>query len=131
MAADLDAAKYASFTTYRKDGTPVPTAVWLVPFDGGYAFTTDPNSWKVKRVRNDARATLAVSDARGRVAPGTTVHQGAAVILGEADIARVTAAIKKKYRIGFALLGVLGAVKKLLGKGSTATAECAIKVTLN
>ena len=131
MTADLDSAKYASFTTYRKNGTPVSTPVWLVPFDGGYAFTTDPTSAKVKRVRNDARASLTVCDVRGRVKEGATVHHGAAVVLAGDDIDRVTRAIKAKYRIGFAMLGVMSAVKKLTGKGSTATAECALKVTLN
>ena len=130
MPADLDSAKYASFTTYRKNGTAVSTPVWLVPFDGGYAFTTDPTSAKVKRVRNDARASLTVCDVRGRVKEGAVVHNGAAVVLSAGDITRVTDAIKKKYRIGFALLGVMSLVKKLTRKGSTATAECAIKVTL-
>ena len=131
MSNDLDSAKYVSITTYRKDGTPVAAPVWVVTFDGGYAFTTDTYSWKVKRIRNDARATLTVCDMRGRVKEGATVHQGAAVILGPEDVARVAALVKKKYRIGWAMLGVMGTVKKLTGKGSTATAECAIKVTLN
>ena len=33
--------KYVSFVSSKKDGTPAATAVWLVPFEGGYAFTTD------------------------------------------------------------------------------------------
>ena len=35
MPADLDAAKYVSFVSSKKDGTPAATAVWLVPFEGG------------------------------------------------------------------------------------------------
>ena len=69
MPADLDTAKYVSFVTYKKDGTPVATPVWVVPFEGGYAFTTDPDAYKVKRLRNDARATLTVCDMRGKIAP--------------------------------------------------------------
>ena len=42
MSADLDNAKYVSFTSYKKDGTTVSLPVWVVPFEGGYAFTTDP-----------------------------------------------------------------------------------------
>ena len=131
MSADLDSAKYVSFTTYRKNGSPVATPVWIVPFEGGYAFTTDPHSHKVRRVRNDARATLTICDMRGRVADGAEVHEGAAVVLGESDSEKVAALVKKKYRIGWAMLGVMAFGKKLLGKGSTATAECAIKVTLH
>jgi PPOX class probable F420-dependent enzyme len=131
MPADIDSAKYVSFTTYRTDGTPVATPVWVVPFEGGYAFTTDTNSHKVRRVRNDARATLSVCDMRGRVADGAAVHEGAATVLDAEARTRVAGLVKKKYRIGWAMLGVIAAAKKLTGKGSTATAECAIKVTLH
>ena len=131
MPQELDSAKYVSFTSYKKDGTPVSLPVWVVPFDGGYAFTTDSNSYKIKRIKNDARATLRVCDIRGRVSDGTTEFPGAAVVLGADDVARVTELVKKKYRIGWALLGVTAAWKKLTGKGSTATAESAIKVTIN
>lgn len=131
MTAEIDAAKYVSFTTYRKDGSPVSTPVWVVPFEGGYAFTTDKNSHKVKRLSNDARATLTVCDMRGRIKDGAVVHHGAAIVLDEVATRRVAELVKGKYRIGWAMLGVMSAVKKLTGKGSTATAEAAIKVTLN
>jgi len=131
MPQELDSAKYVSFTSYKKDGTPVSLPVWVVPFDGGYAFTTDSHSYKVKRIKNDARATLRVCDIRGRVSDGTKEFSGAAVVLGADDVARVTELVKKKYRIGWALLGVTAAWKKITGKGSTATAEAAVKVTIN
>lgn len=131
MTNELDTAKYVSFTTYKRDGSPVSLPVWVVPFDGGYAFTTDSGSHKVKRIKNDARATLRVCDVRGRVRDGAPEHVGAAVVLDAQDVARVTALVKKKYRIGWALLGAMSAWKKLTGKGSTATAEAAIKVTIN
>ncbi|MFM9132387.1 MAG: PPOX class F420-dependent oxidoreductase [Actinomycetota bacterium] len=130
MPADLDQAKYVSFTTYKKNGDPVSLPVWVVPFDGGYAFTTDLNSHKVRRVRNDARATLRVCDMRGKVAEGTVTHTGAAVVLPDADVARVTALVKKKYRIGWALLGAMELWRKVTGKAD-GSADSAIKVTLN
>ena len=131
MPQELDSAKYVSFTSYKKDGTPVSLPVWVVPFEGGYAFTTDSNSYKVKRIRSDARATLRLCDIRGKVSDGAHEYSGAAVVLGADDVSRVTELVKKKYRIGWALLGVTAAWKKLTGKGSTATAESAIKVTIN
>ena len=130
MPADLDEARYVSFTTYRKNGDPVSLPVWVVPFDGGYAFTTDLNSHKVRRVRNDARETLRVCDMRGKVADGAVTHTGAAVILPDADVARVTALVKKKYRIGWALLGAMEMWQKITGKAD-GSADAAIKVTLN
>jgi PPOX class probable F420-dependent enzyme len=130
MPADLDTAKYVSFVTYKKDGSPVATPVWVVPFEGGYAFTTDPNAFKVKRLRNDARATLTVCNMRGAIAEGAIVHIGAAVVLNESDAQRVDALIRKKYSIGYRMLGVMSVLKKIAGKGSTA-GDAAIKVTLS
>ncbi len=130
MPADLDTAKYVSFVTYKKDGAPVATPVWVVPFDGGYAFTTAPDAFKVKRLRNDARATLTVCDMRGKIPAGAIVHTGAAVLLNDADAQRVDALIGKKYTIGYRMIGVLSFLKKIAGKGSTA-GDAAIKVTLS
>jgi PPOX class probable F420-dependent enzyme len=130
MAADLDSAKYVSFVTYKKDGTPVAAPVWVVPFQGGYAFTTDPDSFKIKRLRNDARATLTVCNARGKIVEGAVVHIGAAVVLDEDDAEEVARLISKKYVIGTKLLGIYSFVKKLKGSGSTA-GDAAIKVTLS
>ena len=130
MPADLDTAKYVSFVTYKKDGTPVATPVWVVPFEGGYAFTTDPDAYKVKRLRNDARATLTVCDMRGKIAPGAIVYTGAALVLDEADTQRVDALIRKKYSIGYRMIGVMSVLKKIAGKGSTA-GDAAIKVTVS
>ncbi len=130
MPADLDTAKYVSFVTYKKDGSPVATPVWVVPFEGGYAFTTYPEAFKVKRLRNDARATLTVCDMRGKIKEGTVVHTGAAVVLNEAETQRVDALIRKKYFIGYRMIGVFALLKKIAGKGSTA-GDAAIKVTLS
>ena len=130
MAADLDSAKYVSFVTYKKDGTPVAAPVWVVPFQGGYAFTTDPDSFKIKRLRNDARATLTVCNARGKIVEGAVVHIGAAVVLDEDDAEEVARLISKKYVIGTKLLGIYSLAKKLKGSGSTA-GDAAIKVTLS
>jgi len=130
VAADLDSAKYVSFVTYKKDGSPVATPVWVVPFQGGYAFTTEPDSFKIKRLRNDARATLTVCNARGKIVEGAVVHIGAAVVLDEDDAEEVARLISKKYVIGTKLLGIYSFVKKLKGSGSTA-GDAAIKVTLS
>ena len=130
MPADLDAAKYVSFVTYKKDGTPVATAVWIVPYDGGYAFTTDPTSYKVRRIKNDARATLTECNSRGKLVEGATSHIGSAILLDEAQAKEVSQLIAQKYSIGVKLLGVFSLVKKILGKGTTA-GDAAIKVTLH
>ena len=129
MPTDLDAAKYVSFTTYKKDGNPVSLPVWVVPFEGGYAFTTDHDAFKVKRVRRDSRATLAVCTFKGQVAPDAIVHVGTAVVLDGPDSKRVAALVRKKYSVMYLAIIAQSAVRRLFGKGSHA-ADTAIKVTL-
>ena len=129
MPQEIDSAKYISFVSYKRDGSTVATPVWVVPYENGYAFTTEPNAYKVKRIRRDARVSIAVCDMRGKVPSEATWYHGAAVVLDERQAAEVSALIAKKYTIGTKLLGVMSFVKKVLGKGSTA-GDGAIKVTL-
>lgn len=130
MPADIDAAKYISFVSYKRDGSTVATPVWVVPFEDGYAFTTEPNAFKVRRIRNDARVSIAACDMRGKVSDGAAWHHGTAVVLSEQQAAQVITLIKKKYTIGTKLLDVMAFVQRILGKGGTA-GDGAIKVTLN
>ena len=129
MPADLDAAKYVSFTTYKKDGNPVSLPVWVVPFEGGYAFTTDHDAFKVKLVRRDSRATLAVCTFKGLVDSDATVHAGTAVLLDASDSKRVAALVRKKYSVMYLAIIAQSAFRRLFGKASNA-ADLAIKVTL-
>lgn len=116
-AADLDTAKYISFTTTRKDGRTVSTPVWVVRFGDGYAFTTEPDAGKVKRVRNNPAATVAACDVRGRVKPGTTVHRVTATVATGELAAAVNDAIKGKYRIAYTLaIAPSSLMRRLRGK---------------
>jgi PPOX class probable F420-dependent enzyme len=110
----LDKAKYVRFTTYRRNGTPVHTPVWIVPFDGGYAFTTDATSGKVKRIGNDPTVEVAVSDVRGRVADDAAVIPGTARVLRGADADRVHQAVVRKYWLLGRLLTIADGVRRLL-----------------
>jgi uncharacterized protein len=93
--ADVIKSKYVSLTTFTKDGRPKPTPIWIAP-DGDRALViTEKNSWKVKRIRNTPRVTLAVCDMRGNV-KGEPVEAVAAV-LDDAQTERVYAAIGKRY----------------------------------
>jgi uncharacterized protein len=93
--ADVIKSKYVSLTTFTKDGRPKPTPIWIAP-DGDRALViTEKNSWKVKRIRNTPRVTLAVCDMRGKV-KGEPVEAVAAV-LDDAQTERVYAAIGKRY----------------------------------
>ena len=73
---DLDGARYVALTTFKKDGTPIATPVWITGSNGIYAFTTGDNAWKSKRLNNNPEVTVQVSDFRGRVKPNTRVYTG-------------------------------------------------------
>jgi len=129
MPADIDRAKYISFTSYKRDGDAVSLPVWVVPFEGGYAFTTDGPSFKVKRVRNNPAVTMEVCSLRGKVAPGATVHHGSAEVLEGEPVAAVRKAVKRKYRLVYALaIAPQELWAKLRHKTDNGTV--AIKVTL-
>ena len=98
MAATFDevsTAQYVSLTTFTKDGRPKPTAIWIAR-DGDRALViTEKNAWKVKRIRNTARVTLAVCDRRGNV-KGEAV-EAVATVLDDSETDSVYQAIIKRY----------------------------------
>ena len=131
MTTDLDRAKYIAFVSHRKDGTSVSTAVWVVPFEGGYAFTTDPDSWKVKRVRRDPTVTVQASNVRGRPRKGAPLHQGRAEVLDEVGVAAVRLAVRAKYPIMYRLLIEWSDRRAARRHGSATAGTAAIKVVLD
>jgi len=75
-----------SFTTFRRNGDPVPVAVWIAALpDGSFGFTTGGDSWKVKRLRNNPRIRVQASNLRGVVKTGAPVYEGTAVVLSVED----------------------------------------------
>ncbi|RSS83232.1 PPOX class F420-dependent oxidoreductase [Streptomyces sp. WAC06614] len=95
---ELGRGRYVSLTTYRKDGTPVATPVWVVAEAGELFIWTRTDTWKVKRIRNDARVTVAACDIRGRLLPGTPVLEGRARLLDDSGLRRVRQLMSRKYR---------------------------------
>jgi len=59
--------KYVSVETFKKNGEGVKTPVWFVAHDGALYVYTEADSWKVKRIRNNARVRVAACDMRGNV----------------------------------------------------------------
>jgi PPOX class probable F420-dependent enzyme len=62
----LGAGKYLLITSYRKNGTPVPTPVWVVRDGDTLGVWTVADSWKVKRIRARADILVGPCDLRGR-----------------------------------------------------------------
>jgi len=61
----LGAGKYLLVTSYRKNGTPVATPVWVVRDGDTLGVWTVTDSWKVKRIRNRADVLVGSCDVRG------------------------------------------------------------------
>lgn len=98
----LAAAKYVRLTTFKRDGTPVPTPVWLVRSGDHLLVTTSATTGKVKRLRHTARVLLVPSDSRGRPRAGSPEVEGTAELFtAPADLARLQALVKQRY--GFTL----------------------------
>lgn len=91
----LSSGKYLSLTTFRKDGTPVATPVWLVRDGDTLRVITQADSGKAKRLRNSPRVLLAPCDARGTI-KGAQV-EGTAVLQDAVETARTAQLVEKRY----------------------------------
>jgi uncharacterized protein len=77
---ELRGHKYALVVTFRRNGDPVPSPVWIaVDTDGRAFFQTGAKSGKVKRIRNDPRVLIARSNVRGKPR-GQVLHASAQVL---------------------------------------------------
>ena len=110
--ADVSAAKYILLTTFTKDGRPKSTPIWAAPDGDRLLVITEADSWKVKRIRNTPRVTLAACDMRGN--PKSEPVEASAAILEPSETENVYRAIGKRYGI---VGKVFNAFSKLRGGG--------------
>ncbi|WP_327118209.1 PPOX class F420-dependent oxidoreductase [Nocardia sp. NBC_01730] len=94
----MSQSKYVLLTTFRKDGTPVGTPVWVAPDGDRIVVWTDPKTWKVKRIRRNPEVALQVCDGRGRP-KADEVLAGSARILDADDTERVRGVVARKYGV--------------------------------
>ncbi len=112
----LEDEKYILLTTFRRDGTPVATPVWIVPLDAGkFGFTTSSGSGKAKRLAHTSRVVVQASDVRGRTKPGSSPIEATALVITGPEYASIKAKVKAKY--GFVtnitrFLGFIGGLVK-------------------
>jgi PPOX class probable F420-dependent enzyme len=100
--APVTGAKTILLTTYKRDGTPVATAV-SIAFDGGRAvFRTYDRAWKARRLRRDDRVRIAPATLLGK-ATGPSAGARAALLEGE----RARAAARALARQHLLLQGLL------------------------
>jgi hypothetical protein len=89
-------------TTYKRDGTPVPTPV-SIAFDGDRVFFRSyDQAWKTKRLRHNARVEIAPATLRGKPT-GPAVGAQATLLTGtQAQLA--ARALARRHRLLQAVL---------------------------
>jgi PPOX class probable F420-dependent enzyme len=105
--ADLAKSQYILLTTFTKDGRPKPVPIWAAADGDRLLVITEGKSWKVKRIRNTPRVTLAICDMRGRTK--SEAVEGTAAVLDKSQTGAVYDAIGKRY-------GIVGKVFNLFSK---------------
>jgi len=92
---DVAKSEYILLTTFTKDGRPKPTPIWAAPDGDRLLVITQETSWKVKRIRNTPRVTVAACDMRGN-AKSEAVEATASILDKSANGATYDA-IGKRY----------------------------------
>jgi len=93
--AEVAKSEYILLTTFTKDGRPKPTAIWAAPDGDRLLVITQEQSWKVKRIRNTPRVTIAPCDRVGK--PKGEAVEAVAALLDKSANAATYDAIGKRY----------------------------------
>lgn len=92
---------YILLTTFKRDGTPVGSAVWAAEQEGALYIWTETESFKVKRIRRNS--SVQVCDCTFAGKPTGPARAGSATLLDEAGTALTRSLLARKY-------GLMGAV---------------------
>ncbi|HQY94476.1 PPOX class F420-dependent oxidoreductase [Caldilinea sp.] len=104
---DLGNPTYIALETFRKSGEGVITPVWVAAEAGRLYVWTIDDSGKVKRIRNNGRVRVAVSDSRG--APKSEwVAAQARVLDSAAEEEKQRQRLASKYGWQFHLFNLMG-----------------------
>jgi PPOX class probable F420-dependent enzyme len=95
---ELDRARYISLTTFKRDGSPIATPVWITGSHGLYVFTTGDTAWKTRRLRNNPAVRAQVCNVRGTPKQHATIFAGTGTVSAAADaVAAAEHALAAKY----------------------------------
>src|SRR5579884_709490 len=101
----LGAEKFVSLTTFKRDGTPVATPMWIGRDDDRLFFWTPADSWKAKRAKNNPRVTMVPCGRTGKIRDGAEPVEGVAeVITDAATVQRLAGVIRRKYGFEFTIV---------------------------
>jgi len=106
-------------TTYRTDGTAVPTPVWIVRVGDELRVWTIRDTGKVKRIRRSGRVQVAPCSLRGE--PRGESIEATARIMPDAEARTVLNALAAKY-------GVMGWWTRMMSRFTRGRAVIGITV---
>jgi uncharacterized protein len=130
----VHSAKYISFVSTRKNGTPVATPVWVAPLDylapNVVGFTIDASAGKAKRLAHTNTVTVQPCDIRGRIVEGSPVVHGTAIVVSGTEAEKVRDAVAHKYGFTYKMFSIYLWFSEHFGKNKDQP-ETAVIVTLN
>ena len=108
---DIGNPTYIALRTFRKNGEGVSTPVWVTAEDDKLYVWTGGTSGKVKRIRNNPRVQIAVSDARGNIT-GDWVDAQATIIKDAAGVEQQRQRVLNKYGMQFRLISLMSKLRR-------------------
>ena len=91
--SELANTDFMSITTFKRDGTPVSTPVWVAGENGKLLVISKADTWKVKRIRRDSHVRVGPCTARGAIR-GESIDAQAVI---EPNTAIVETLLARKY----------------------------------
>jgi PPOX class probable F420-dependent enzyme len=89
--------QYINLITYKRNNTPVATAVWVVGVEDVLYVTTGKVSGKVKRIRNNGKATIHETNQSGSQKLSEDLDLHATIVEDPVEKQDGIKAITKKY----------------------------------
>ena len=100
--SSLAKQQFINLTTYRKSGQPVATPVWFALDGERLVGTSQPQTGKIKRIRNNPKVAVAPSTMNGK--PLGEPIDGVARVLPPEEFGAAKAALKRKYGFQYRLM---------------------------
>ena len=121
-ADQFSGRRYINLESYKSNGEPKLTPVQSIE-DGGIVYLrTDPDTWKVKRIRKNPHVRIVPSDRSGR--PTGTWADGEAHLVEGDEYVRVMGLFRNEYgAFGNAMVNLVGRLR-----GEKLTAIISIKL---
>ncbi|MDA2890288.1 PPOX class F420-dependent oxidoreductase [Mycolicibacterium sp. BiH015] len=111
LAKELGETQFVSLVTYKRDGTPVGSAMWIASDGDDLVAWTPADAWKVKRVRRDPRIVVIRSSRMGKVDPVDPELLGTAVVEDSPmAVAKAEQLIRRKYGAQFHIITTIEAI---------------------